>query len=108
MNGMFNRPVASGEPLQTGHSIRFTASSTTGASFPTNDFSIKWRVTNTDRAAYNANQLRGNFYDSDSGSPMSRRESLSYRGVHFVEAFLIRKADKSLAGQSAPFYVVIE
>ncbi|ARS57589.1 SMODS domain-containing nucleotidyltransferase [Ralstonia pseudosolanacearum] len=108
VNGMFNRPVASGEPLQTGHSIRFTASSTTGASFPTNDFSIKWRVTNTDRAAYNANQLRGNFYDSDSGSPMSRRESLSYRGVHFVEAFLIRKADKSLAGQSAPFYVVIE
>jgi hypothetical protein len=35
-------------------------------------------------------------------------EDLSYRGLHFVEAFLIRKADDRLAGQSSPFYVVIE
>jgi hypothetical protein len=39
---------------------------------------------------------------------MSRVEDLAYRGVHFVEAFLIRKADNRLAGQSEPFYVVIE
>jgi hypothetical protein len=28
--------------------------------------------------------------------------------VHFVDAFLIRKRDNRLVGQSAPFYVVIE
>jgi hypothetical protein len=51
-------------------------------------------------------RLRGDFYPSDSGS--SRSEQLSYRGVHFVEAFLVRKRDSGLVGQSEPFYVVIE
>ncbi len=69
-----------------------------GTSFSTNEFRIKWRISNTDRAAYDANQLRGGFYDSDSGTPMSRQEGLLYRGVHFVEAFLIRKSDNRLAG----------
>ena len=33
---------------------------------------------------------------------------MSYRGVHMVEAFLIRKSDDTLLGKSDPFYVVIE
>jgi hypothetical protein len=76
--------------------------------FSTNDYTLWWRVTNTDKVAYEANALRGEFYRSDEGTPMSRGEGLSYRGVHFVEAFLVRKSDGRLAGQSAPFYVVIE
>ena len=40
--------------------------------------------------------------------PFVRWERLSYRGVHMVEAFLIRKSDDTLVGRSAPFYVVIE
>ncbi len=60
----------------------------------------------TDKAAYEANSLRGDFYNSDVG--FSRTESLSYRGVHFVEAFLVGKSDGRLYGKSEPFYVVIE
>lgn len=106
--GSVIRPINSGEPLQPNYSLRFTASTSTGLPFSTNDYSIKWRVTNTDKAAYTAGALRGDYYNSDSSTPMSRVEDLSYRGVHFVEAFLIRKADNKLAGQSDPFYVVIE
>lgn len=99
------RPIDSLEPLQNGHSIRFTASNNVGVPFPS-DYMVKWRVTNTDRAAYDAGQLRGDFYESDSG--MSRTEDLKFRGVHFVQAFLLRKSDNCLVGTSEPFYVVIE
>jgi hypothetical protein len=99
------RQVVSLEPLQPGYWINFTALNNVGAPFPT-EYTVKWRVTNTDQAAYDAHQLRGDFYPSDSGA--SRMEHLSYRGVHFVEAFLVRKSDNRLVGQSQPFYVVIE
>lgn len=102
------RPVTSAEVLQPVHRLRFTASTSVGSPFSTNDFFLRWRVSNTDKAAYDDDALRGGFYKSDDATPMSRVEHLRYRGVHFVEAFLIRKADNSLAGQSEPFYVVIE
>ena len=38
------------------------------------DYKVQWRVTNTDKAAYDAGQLRGGFYNSDAG--MSREEGL--------------------------------
>jgi hypothetical protein len=93
------------EPLPKDHSIRFTASNAVGMPFDSS-FKVKWRVTNTDQAAYDANSLRGDFYASDSG--FSREEDLAYRGVHFVEAFLIGKSDNRLYGKSDPFYVVVE
>lgn len=93
------------QPLPKGKSIRFTASTPSGLPFPSS-FKVQWRVTNTDLAAYNADSLRGDFYTSDSG--FSREEDLAYRGVHFVEAFLIGKSDKRLYGKSEPFYVVVE
>lgn len=99
------RPTGSLEALPSGYSIRFTATNNVGTPFP-DDYRVKWRITNTDKAAYEANQLRGGFYSSDSG--MTRTEDLSYRGVHFVEAFLLRKSDNRLMGKSDPFYVVIE
>lgn len=37
----------------------------------------------------------------------TRWEALSYRGVHFVEAFVIRSADNKLAAKSSSFTVVI-
>ncbi|QNT41745.1 nucleotidyltransferase [Pseudomonas asiatica] len=98
-------PVMTLQPLPKGNSIRFTASNSVGLPF-TSSFKVQWRVTNTDLAAYNANTLRGDFYASDSG--FSREEDLAYRGVHFVEAFLIGKSDNRLYGKSEPFYVVIE
>jgi len=93
------------QPLPSGRSIRFTASNAVGVPFDSS-FKVQWRVTNTDQAAYDANSLRGDFYASDSG--FSREEDLAYRGVHFVEAFLIGKSDNRLYGKSEPFYVVVE
>ena len=99
------RSVASAEPLQPNYWLRFTATGSHGIPF-TNEYKVKWRVANTDKVAAKANALRGEFYPSDEGT--SRSERLEYRGVHFVEAFLIRKRDNRLVGQSEPFYVVIE
>jgi len=103
--GSTQRPIRSAEPLQAGYWVRFTAANNMGLPF-TDDYKVQWRVTNTDKVAARAGVLRGDFYPSDSGS--SRSEQLSYRGVHFVEAFLVRKRDSRLVGQSEPFYVVIE
>jgi len=99
------RSVRSAEPLQAGYWVRFSATNTMGVPF-TDDYKVQWRVTNTDKVAARAGALRGDFYPSD--DHFSRSEQLSYRGVHFVEAFLIRKRDNRLVGQSDAFYVVIE
>jgi hypothetical protein len=104
-HGAYIRPVTSLEPLHAGHGICFTATSNFGLPFPGN-YKVKWRVTNTDTAAYDAHALRGGFYESDTG--FSRSEALTYRGVHFVEAFLVGEGDNRLYGKSEPFYVVIE
>ncbi|NVM92694.1 hypothetical protein FHT32_006386 [Variovorax sp. SG517] len=67
-----------------------------------NAYKVRWRITNNDRMAERANQLRGNFYRSDSNTN-DRHETLSYRGVHMVEAFVIHKMTNLLAGRSEPF-----
>jgi hypothetical protein len=103
--GISIRTVMSLEPLKKGQGIRFTASNNVGLPFG-NNYKVEWRITNTDKAAYDADALRGEFYRSDVGT--SRSEGLSYRGVHFAEAFLIGKHDNRLYGKSDPFYVVIE
>jgi len=99
------RKIQSAEPLQPDYWVRFTAAGNHGIPF-TDDYKVQWRVANTDKVASQAGALRGEFYASDEGT--SRSERLQYRGVHFVEAFLIRKRDNRLVGQSEPFYVVIE
>ncbi|SER72227.1 SMODS domain-containing nucleotidyltransferase [Giesbergeria anulus] len=104
--GQLMRSIRSAEPLQPGYTVKFCARDIHGVPYQTDDYSIKWRVTNTDKAAVAANQLRGEFYPSDEGA--IRSESLSYRGVHFVEAFVVRKRDQRLMGHSEPFYIVIE
>jgi Second Messenger Oligonucleotide or Dinucleotide Synthetase domain/Adenylyl/Guanylyl and SMODS C-terminal sensor domain len=103
--GMRLSVVTTLQPLPKDRSIRFTASNAFGVPFDSS-FKVQWRVTNTDRAAYDANTLRGDFYASDSG--FFREEDLAYRGVHFVEAFLIGKSDNRLYGKSEPFYVVVK
>ena len=103
--GMRLGVVTTLQPLPKDRSIRFTASNAVGVPFDSS-FKVQWRVTNTDQAAYDANTLRGDFYASDSG--FSREEDLAYRGVHFVEAFLIGKSDNRQYGKSEPFYVMVE
>ncbi len=104
-HGATMRSIQSAEALQADYWVRFTATGNHG--IPFNDgYKVQWRVANTDMAASKAGALRGEFYASDDGA--SRSERLEYRGVHFVEAFLIRKRDNRLVGQSEPFYVVID
>lgn len=99
------RQITSLEPLKSGYWIKFSASGSSGLPFP-NEYYVMWRVTNTDKAAEKAKALRGEFYESASNN--SRWECLQYRGVHIVEAFLIRKTTEVMLGKSEPFYVVIE
>ncbi|WP_407945611.1 nucleotide-binding domain-containing protein [Paraburkholderia elongata] len=104
-HGQQIRSIQSLTPAQPGYWVRFNARNNLGFPFP-DSYKVEWRVTNTDEAATRANALRGDYYRSD--EPFVRWERLSYRGVHMVEAFLIRKADDTLVGRSDPFYVVIE
>jgi Adenylyl/Guanylyl and SMODS C-terminal sensor domain len=98
--------ILSLEPLPAGWWLEFVAVTSQGLAPSPNDFRVEWRVTNTDLAAANASCLRGGFYGSEGGQ--SRFEELRYRGIHLVEAFVIRKRDEIQVAQSEPFQVVIE
>jgi Second Messenger Oligonucleotide or Dinucleotide Synthetase domain/Adenylyl/Guanylyl and SMODS C-terminal sensor domain len=100
------RTVHSLEPLQPGSWLHFRATTDAGLPFNSGEFRVMWRVTNTDEAAALENALRGRFEDPEGDN--SRWESLKYRGVHLVEAFIIRKRDERLIGQSDAFRVMIE
>lgn len=69
-------------------------------------YDIYWQITNTGYEAQKANQLRGDFYEShvEEGKKI-RKESTSYFGKHYVEAFLIK--DGTCFGKSEPFVVNI-
>lgn len=75
-----------------------------GAPLPTGN-RVKYRITNTGAAAFALGQGRGGFETPQEGT--RRWEVLQHRGVHLVEAFVIRDSDDALVGQSAPFHVVI-
>ncbi|UZW55610.1 nucleotidyltransferase [Sphingobium sp. JS3065] len=98
------RRVASGDTLPAHGGLWFEARLWGGAPIDSS-YRVEWRVTNTGYAALSRHQGRGDFYAPSVGA--RRWEELSWRGVHFVEAFLIRRADDTLVGQSAPFDVVI-
>ncbi len=85
--------------------LKFEAVTSVGMPLPI-AYEIKWRITNTDRDAWQNNQLRGDFYSSDEHGV--RWEQVSFHGVHIVEAFVIQKFDKTLLGQSQPFYVTVD
>jgi Adenylyl/Guanylyl and SMODS C-terminal sensor domain len=100
------RDVQPLDPLSPGPWLEFSAVTSQGLPPSTQDFWVQWRVTNTDEAAFNARALRGDFYESLGGQ--TRFEELKYRGIHLVEAFVIRKRDDALLAQSEPFRVLIE
>jgi len=92
------------KPLPKSQWLRFTA---VAGSLPIGrDFDVRWRVTNTDREAAAVGCLRGDFERPNDGA--MRWEQLAYRGVHMVEAFVLRKRDNLLVAVSPPFYVTIE
>lgn len=104
--GTWLKTICSGEgPLVKGRWLQFFVQTSSGTPIGT-DFTTHWRVTNTDQEARNASALRGGFEPSNDGN--TRWEHLEYRGVHQVEAFVVRNRDKMLVAQSDPYYVVIE
>jgi hypothetical protein len=94
------------EPVPIGRWIEFSAVLNNGLPPSKDDFRVEWRVTNTDEAAYNDRCLRGDFYPSEGAQ--TRFENLKYRGVHLVEAFVVRKRDETQVAQSEPFRVLVE
>lgn len=70
------------------------------------EFYVRWRITNTGAMAIAQKMGRGGFEHPTEGN--RRWESLSYRGVHMAEAFVIRRSDNRIVGYSEPFYVVIK
>jgi hypothetical protein len=100
------RSYTSGEIVSPNYWLRFEALQKTGLPFPAKDCMVSWRVVNTDQAAVNANQLRGNFYKSDDHA--IRWECTRFHGAHWVEAFLISKRTNRCIGKSERFFVVVE
>lgn len=94
--------VASGQILQKGYWLHFTASVPSG--MPPG-WMIKWRVVNSGEEALAQRALRGRF--EDSANDGSRWEQTSYLGAHWVEAFLINTRKGTYQGQSSRFFVVI-
>lgn len=92
-------------PLQTGSApknvwLKFTAR--TNLPSP---FTIRWQVVNTGTEAHAAEQPRGGFEDCNDGKNI-RWESTSYRGTHWVEAFVFDGADICVA-RSGRIYVKV-
>lgn len=96
----------SGQLLRKGLQLRFEAVTQAGVPYTGRDAAVQWQVVNTDRDAFEDDGLRGGFYGSDPRGV--RWETSSYRGIHWVQAFVIRKRDRKCIGCSARFFVVIE
>lgn len=101
---MQTKSIGSGAILNKGTTVNFFCKTKTGFA-STFNFEIFWQVVNTCNEAFESDCLRGDFYKSDSNSMHS--ESTLYCGIHWVEAFLVRKRDSVCVGQSGRFFVLI-
>jgi hypothetical protein len=99
------RTLQSGQIVEKDRWIRFEARNANGILYASPDFEVKWQIVNTDSEAAQANQLRGGF--DKSSDPGVRWESTSYRGAHWVEAFVISRREGRCWGRSGRFFVVV-
>ncbi|RVK42979.1 SMODS domain-containing nucleotidyltransferase [Sinorhizobium meliloti] len=97
--------ISSGEALPPRGGLWFDVRVNKFQTVPS-DCYVRWRITNTGAAAMAQKCGRGGFEKPIDGD--RRWEGLQYRGVHMAEAFIIRRSDNRVVGQSAPFYVVIK
>ena len=91
-------------PLPKGRHLRFEASYQYG--IPAT-FCIAWQVVNSGREADESGDLRGNFGYGDPGSVI-RWERTAYRGVHWVEAFLVNRRTNECMARSGRLFVPVE
>lgn len=103
---IYGQRIESGQPTRKGQEIKFSLHLQTGMPMDWQNYEIFWRVANTGSEAVDAGQLRGDIIREYKSA--ERWESLSYRGIHFVEAFVVRKRDRAMVSRSDPFIVVIE
>lgn len=99
-------PIQSGELLKKGLELRFESVTATGLPYAGKDHLVQWQVVNSDQDAWNSDGLRGGFYRSEPRGV--RWEKTQFRGIHWVQAFVIRRRDKVRIGRSDRFFVVIE
>jgi hypothetical protein len=69
-------------------------------------FEVSWQVVNTGEEARRANQLRGDFYSGEGGNVLERKETTRYRGMHWIECFIIK--DRKCVARSGEFIVNIK
>lgn len=99
-------PLNSGDVVPAGIEIKLEAFTPTGVPYTSKEHDVKWQVTNTDREAWKLDALRGDFYPSKSRGV--RWEKTEYRGIHWVQAFVISKRTGACIAQSERFFVPIE
>lgn len=83
------------------HSLKFFAK--TNVPPP---FEVSWQVVNTGEEARRVNQLRGGFYPGEEDGRLVRKESTKYRGMHWIECFIIK--DGKCVARSGEFVVNIK
>lgn len=98
------RDFSSGDTINRGSGIEFQALQVTGLPFP-REYDVQWQIVNTGQAAAQADDLRGEFKDSDPHG--YRYEITKYRGAHWVQAFVLNRRNGVLMARSDRFFVVI-
>lgn len=103
-NAPVGREIEDFEELSPTGGLWFDVTVNEGMPLP-DGFYVRYRITNTGSVAIALRKGRGGFETPQEGT--KRWEELEYPGVHLAEAFVIRRADGRLVGQSAPFHVLI-
>ena len=93
-----------GGVLPKGRHLRFIARKDGGISKP---FRVVWQVVNSGQEAAAKRHLRGKFEDEESNSAR-RWESTAYRGLHWVEAFLVNSRTNQCVARSGRVFVMVE
>jgi hypothetical protein len=90
----------SDRPVPKGYALKFKAETNAH-----NPYEVHWQVANTGKEAKDAEQLRGDFYQSDVGG-LGRWETTKFAGTHWVEAFIVK--DGICVARSGRRYVRIK
>ena len=88
-------------PLPKGRHVRFEASYAHGIR---STHRVFWQVVNAGREAHQEGDLRGGFSE---GTSATRWERTAYRGVHWVEAFLVNDRTDECVARSGRLFVVV-
>jgi hypothetical protein len=76
--------------------------------FRPREYTVHWQVTNTDHDAWARDELRGEITKSKTKLLGMKWERTAYRGIHWVQAFVVRNRAKACVAQTDRFFVVIE